>query len=365
MDLLSSTYRRPSHHRRRVMGMLPARIPATRYGRPCHTRISLVAAFEQEFVHSGIEEQPGAPYSLGAFRRQGTFAEIMMAALRAAGVPPDSFLPEYGARQFEVTVAPTAPLQAADHALVAREMARATAFRLGHRVTFSPMVEPAGTGNGVHIHVSLRDLSGKPVTYAVGEPYGLSAPARRFFAAVLANLPAICAITAPSPVSYLRLTPNRWAPTRVDIATRERRASLRVCPVFGAVDTTETARQYNVEFRPADATASPYLALGAIIFAGIDGLTRKLELPPEHQCSEPNTQSSTAAGKSMNEADSSPASLPTSLDEALDALERTKAARDWFGPIHFEAYLRAKRAEAANTKALDPTALCTRYAEAF
>jgi len=76
---------------------------------------SLVAAFEQEFVYSGIEEQPGAPYSLGAFRRQGTFAEIMMAAMRAAGVPPDSFLPEYGARQFEVTVAPTAPLQAADH----------------------------------------------------------------------------------------------------------------------------------------------------------------------------------------------------------------------------------------------------------
>jgi len=227
------------------------------------------------------------------------------------------------------------------------------------------MVEPAGTGNGVHIHMSLRDPSGKPVTYAVAEPYGLGAPARRFFAGVLANLPAICAITAPSPVSYLRLTPNRWAPTRVDIATRERSASLRVCPVFGAVDAAETARQYNVEFRPADATASPYLALGAIIFAGIDGLTRELELPPEHQSSEPSIQSSTATARSISEAAGSPAPLPTSLDEALDALKRTKAACDWFGPIHFEAYLRAKRAEAANTKALDPTALCARYAEAF
>jgi glutamine synthetase len=71
------------------------------------------------------------------------------------------------------------------------------------------MVEPAGTGNGVHIHMSLQNLAGNPITYAADEPYGLSAPARQFFAGVLTNLPAICAITAPSPVSYLRLTPNR------------------------------------------------------------------------------------------------------------------------------------------------------------
>jgi glutamine synthetase len=312
----------------------------------------LVAAFEQEFVYSGIDDQPGAPYSLSAFRRQGLFGEIFTAAMRAAGVAPDSFLPEYGPRQFEVTAAPAAPLQAADHALITREMARAAALRMGRRVTFSPMVDPAGAGNGVHIHMSLRDTSGQPATYANGEPYGLSAAARRFFAGVLANLPAICAITAPSPVSYLRLTPNRWAPTRVDIAMRERSASIRVCPVFGPADAADIVRQYNVEFRPADATASPYLVLGAIIFAGVDGMARKLELPPEHDTNRPNSQSAAAP-------------LPASLDEALDALERTAAARKWFGTTHFDAYLRAKRAEAANTKALDPATLCTRYAEAY
>ena len=63
----------------------------------------LYAAFEQEFVYTGVEELPGAPYSLDAYRRQGIFGEAFTAALRQAGVTPDSFLPEYGARQFEVT----------------------------------------------------------------------------------------------------------------------------------------------------------------------------------------------------------------------------------------------------------------------
>lgn len=321
---------------------------------------NMIAAFEQEFVYSGIDDKPGAPYSLSAFRRQGTFGETLMAAMRAAGVSPDSFLPEYGARQFEVTSAPAAPMKAADDALITREMARATAFRLGHRVIFSPMVDPAGTGNGVHIHMSLRDMAGKPITYASGEPYGLSAAARHFFAGVLKNLPAICAITAPSPVSYLRLKPNKWAPTRVDIAMRERGASLRVCPVFAAADASETARQYNVEFRPADATASPYLALGAIIFAGVDGLARNLELPPDRDGGGRKIQ---AAG--ANDDSAVAGALPASLDEALDALERTPIAREWFGPAHFDAYMSAKRAESANTKAFDPTSLCERYAEAY
>ena len=72
--------------------------------------LHLIAAFEQEFVYTGNEDRPGDAYSLGAFRRQGMFGESFVAALRAAGVAPDSFLAEYGARQFEVTVAP-APLR--------------------------------------------------------------------------------------------------------------------------------------------------------------------------------------------------------------------------------------------------------------
>ena len=306
--------------------------------------VSVTAAFEQEFVYTGTDDCPGDAYALGAFRRQGGFGASFVAALRAAGVAPDSFLAEYGARQFEVTVAPAPAAAAADHAVVTREMARATAHRLGARAVFSPMPAPEGVGNGVHIHMSLHDRSGTPVTHAPDQPMGLSRLAQHFCAGVLEHLPAICAVTAPSPVSYLRLTPNRWAPTAIDIQLQDRGAALRVCPLFAAAGPAEAARQFNLEFRAADAAASPYLALGAVLFAGADGIGRELPLRPP-----PGT----------------PPLLPRRLSEALDHLAASGAARRWFGPVFLDAYLCYKRAEAERAAGLDPATLCARYAEVY
>jgi glutamine synthetase len=305
---------------------------------------SALAAFEQEFVYTGNEDRPGDAYALGAFRRQGAFGARFMAALRTAGVMPDSFLAEYGARQFEVTVAPASPLTAADHAVITREMARATAHRLGHRAIFSPMPATEGVGNGVHIHISLQDRSGAPVTHAPGQPMELGRVAQHFCAGVLAHLPALAAVTAPSPVSYLRLTPNRWAPTAIDIQAQDRGAALRVCPVFAAAGPVETARQFNVEFRAADAAASPYLALGAVLFAGADGIARELPLPASSDA---------------------PSLLPHSLSEAIGHLAESDAARRWFSPVFLNAYLRHKRAEMEHLAGLDPAELCGRYAEVY
>jgi glutamine synthetase len=145
-------------------------------------------------------------------------------------------------------------------------------------------------------------------------------------------------------VSYLRLTPNRWAPTAVDIVQQDRGASLRVCPVFAAAGPAEIARQYNFEFRTTDAAASPYMALGAVVFAGADGIARGLALP--------------APG-----ADSPP--LPRALGEALDAMEASKSVQSWFGPTFLEAYLRHKRAELATLTDLAPDELCDRYANVY
>jgi glutamine synthetase len=307
--------------------------------------LRLVAAFEQEFVYTGATERPGDAYALGAFRRSGAFSGTFIAALRAAGVTPDSFLAEYGPRQFEVTVAPVAALTAADHAVITREMARAAAHRLGHRAIFSPMPDAELVGNGVHIHMSLEDAAGRPVTHAPDGPLGLSEPAQHFFAGVLHHLPAICAVTAPSPVSYLRLTPNRWAPTLIDLVQQDRGASLRICPTFAAATPAERARQFNVEFRTTDASASPYLALGAIVHAGVDGLRRGLSLPDSDAGVRPP--------------------LPHSLSAALDNLAGSESARTWFGPVHLDAYLRHKRAEVAHIRNFSAAELCARYAEVY
>ena len=306
--------------------------------------LRLIAAFEQEFVYTGISERPGDAYALAAFRHQGTFGETFIAALRAAGVGPDTFLAEYGPRQLEVTVMPQPALTAADHAVITREMARAAAYRLGHRVVFSPKPDPELVGNGVHIHMSLVDMAGGSATHMPGEPMDLSKPAQHFFAGVLHHMPAICAITAPSPVSYLRLVPNAWAPTVIDLVRQDRGATLRICPVFAAATPAEVTRQFHVEFRAADAAASPYLALGAVIFAGVDGIRRALPLP--------------AAGAAAP-------SLPRSLPEALDRLAADETAAGWFGSTHLDAYLRFKRVEAEKVAELSPAELCARYAEVY
>lgn len=305
--------------------------------------LHLIAAFEQEFVYTGVEDLPGHAYSLSAFRRQGTFGESLVAAIREAGASPDTFLAEYGPRQYEITVAPQQALRAADQGVIAREMARAAAFRLGQRVIFSPMPVADGVGNGVHIHFSLHEKSGAPRTYDADGPLGLSEDAARFAAGILHHLPAIAAITAPSPVSYLRLTPGRWAPTTADIVKQDRGAALRVCPVFGAAKPKKTKEQFNLEFRVCDAAASPYMALGAMIFAGADGIARKLTLP-ERGTAPP---------------------LPHSLREALDAMEASQTVASWFGSTFVEAYLRHKRSELAHVAGLEPSDLCARYAEIY
>ena len=124
----------------------------------------------------------------------------------------------------------------------------------------------------------------------------LSKPAQHFCAGVLHHMPAICAVTAPSPVSYLRLVPNAWAPTVIDLVRQDRGACLRICPVFAAQSPAETARQFNVEFRACDAAASPYLALGAIIFAGADGIRRRCHCPAPAAAPPPSLPRSLGAG---------------------------------------------------------------------
>ena len=319
------------------------------------SELNLLAAFEQEFVYTGVEARPGATYALDAHRRQGLFAEHYIAALREAGLTPDSFLPEYGERQYEVTIHPTRGLRAADEAVIQREMARAVAHRLGYRAVFAPILDPNGVGNGTHIHFSLRDGGDHPVAYDAARPYRLSLLGERFVAGILHHLPVLTAITAPSAVSYYRLRPNRWAPTWANVAVQDRGAAIRICPIFGR---EAAAEQFNIEYRVADAAASPYLALGALVWAGIDGIRHNRTLPPirERNFWDMSDEERDAAGIRP---------LPRSLGESLDGLEASPEAREWFGDTFFDAYLRFKRAELQAVAGLSEAATCARYAEIY
>jgi len=316
--------------------------------------LGIVAAFEQEFVYTGVEHRLGATYALDAWRRQGGFGEHLMAAIRSAGLEPDSFLPEYGPRQYEMTISPARGMRAADEAVIAREMARAVAHRLGHRAILAPILDPDGIGNGTHIHFSLRDTADQPVMFDLDRPWRMGDSGEQFCAGILEHLPLLCAITAPSVASYYRLQPNRWAPTWANIGLQDRGASLRVCPIF----EQPAAHNFNVEYRVADAAASPYLALGALVWAGLDGIRRKLALPPFNETSfwEMSEAERQAAGARQ---------LPRSLGEALDLLAASAAAREWFGSEFLDCYLMFKRSELKAVEGLSPAEICARYAEIY
>jgi glutamine synthetase len=263
---------------------------------------------------------------------------------------PESFLAEYGPRQFEVTVAPAIGIRGADEAVMLRELARALAVQAGHRALFAPMAEPNGVGNGTHIHMSLRDSSGTPRMHDPQGAYGLSEIAGHFIAGVVEHMPALSALTTPSVGSFYRLTPNRWAPTWANISLQDRAASLRVCP--------GSASKFNVEYRVADATACPYLALGALVHAGVDGIERRLCLPAK-----PEIAFGSMTDEQRREAGMRP--LPQTLSEALDALDQTPAAREWLGPEFLSLYLNFKREEVQAMATLDPQAVCEAYAGIF
>jgi glutamine synthetase len=337
----------PRHFLRRALAALHA-----------ETGLSLRAAFEQEFVYTGVEDKAGSPYALDLFRRQGGFGEALMAAIRQAGAVPDSFMPEYGPRQFEVTVAPTLGLRAADEAVIVREMARGVAWRLGARAIFAPMLDPKGIGNGTHIHFSLCDAAGRPATHDPDAPYGLSSVAAHFAAGILHHMPALAAVTAPSVASYFRLTPNRWAPTWTNLGVRDRGASLRVSPTFAPEDGADEAAQFNLEYRVCDAAASPYMALGALVHAGVDGVRRKLALPPR-------AEKSFWAMSEDERTEAGARQLPHSLGAALEELAATPAAKAWFGETFLDAYLMFKRSEIEALIGLDDAAVCARYAEVY
>jgi glutamine synthetase len=322
------------------------------------TGVTARVAFEHEFFYAGARGRVGDMYALDGVRRHGDFGEIFLAALAQCGIEADSYLAEFGEGQFEVTFPPAEPLVACDKAVMLREMARGTAWRLGHTVSFSPRMNPTSIGNGLHIHVSLWDKAGKPISYDPKGPAGVSATAGKFLAGVLRHMPALCAFTAPTSVSYLRLVPHMWSAAWTTLGYRDREAGIRICPTF-ATSERSTAEQFNFEYRAADASACPYIQVASILKAGLVGLKENLRMP------EPLVEQDPGAFSDAERQKRGIVRLPTTLGAALDALDADKIVQDFLPPRLLEAYRGNKRAELAVGTDWSPEEICKRYAEVF
>jgi glutamine synthetase len=314
--------------------------------------LGLIAAFEHEFHYSGDAGEVGGAYALRSMRRGAVLGETLLAALDQAGIEVALFHPEFGAAQYEVSVAPATGLMAADQAVILRELARSVGERLGQRITFSPVVAGMGVGNGVHVHMSLLDVGGDPVMYDAGGPGGLSPQGGSFVAGIVRHLPALVALTAASTVSYQRLVPHRWSAAFNNLGLRDREAAMRICPVR---EDGDVASSYHVEYRAADAAASPHLLLAALVWAGLQGLRQGLPAP------EPTEEDLALRTPAELEARGL-RRLPTSLAEALAALEADPVASGWWPPQLLDVYLKHKRGEIALLEGMSGEEQAARYA---
>ena len=313
--------------------------------------IEVMASFEHEFALTNKDGSKiaGLPFGFDSYREVEGFGTELIEMLSTNGFDPESFLPEYGKGQFEVTIAPTSALIAADRAILLREIVRDMAKRHNMVASFAPLIAPDSVGNGVHVHLSLwRD--GKPLTYEAGQPGDLSPLSQRAFAGILHHAQALVALTAPSQISFLRLQPHRWSAGGICIAKENREALLRICPQIKFAHESQ-AKSFNVEYRAADATANPWIVLGSLIHAMVEGLTT--DTPVDRVIDA--------------ELDSTDGIIPVphTLEEALEYLSRDTVVQNWFDADLLSTFIGIRASEAASMKDLTPEERCARYVSVY
>lgn len=320
------------------------------------TGLELFVAFEHEFMMVS-DATPEPPFSFQALRRMEPMGTELMNVLRTAGMEPETWLPEYGEHQWELTVRPSDPLAAADRAVMLREIIRDFAHATGGQASFAPVLEPKGSGNGVHVHFSFRDGSGAPAMYEAGRPGNMSRMTGSFAAGVLDHARALVALSAPSEISYLRLAPHNWSSASSFLGERNREALLRICPTIGIAGRNPEA-QYNLEFRAGDATSNPWILLGTLIRVGLDGILRDLDTPfvVDSEVDELIEEQRQTAGITA---------LPSSLSDALGALAADKTVSGFFDPQLLALHHAIKNDEIRQLSGLTDTEKCARYTDAY
>jgi glutamine synthetase len=313
--------------------------------------LELRGAYELEFFlgdrpRDGGDPAPahgGPAYGAIALVEVERFATDLLRALETQGTGAMQFHPEYSTGQLELSVPHGTGIAVADANLVVRHTIRAVARDHGFAASFAPVVFAGLVGNGHHLHLSLWDRRGRNVFHGGRGPEGMTAEAEAFTAGILAALPALTAINCPSVASYQRLQPHRWSGPWACWGRENREAALR----FVTGMRGSRAQAANLEVKAMDAAANPYLALGAIVAAGIDGLERELSLPDPVLVDPASIPAARRRAMKIRQ-------LPTSLGAAIRELERSDVLRAAMGEVLFDAFVATRKGERATFEGKDP-----------
>ena len=258
----------------------------------------------------------------------------LMAALAGMGLQIEMGHHEVALGQHEIDFEYDDALRTADNVLTLKYTVKAIAAQNDLVASFMPKPIFGINGSGMHCHQSLFDADGRNLFYDEDDPYKLSKIAYGFIAGQLVHARALSAIVAPTVNSYKRLVPGYEAPVYVGWAQINRSALIRI-PRY----TTGREKSVRAELRFPDPSANPYLALAAMLAAGLDGIDCGLNAPAP--LNDINVYHLTAEERAEKDI----ADLPGSLAEALRLLEEDAVLQDALGESTYESFRRAKWAE--------------------
>jgi len=302
------------------------------------TGLTMRVAFEHEFTVYGLDQPTHVAFSLSAGRVIAPLATRVLTQLNAAGIPLEQFQAEYGHGQFEISSVPADPVTAADRTILTLETIRDTARGLGLRASFLPKPALDRPGNGVHIHFSLWD-GARNVTSVKDWLTPHSAP---FAAGLIDAAESLIPLTCLSANSYARLRPQSWVGAYTCIGTLNREAMIRLVPRSTAADGANP--NASLEYRVTDATANVYLALAAIIRAGMAGIAANSPAPPDIRQDPETLMVEARLAQRLR-------LLPQSLADALTETALADASR-WLGHGLAAAYYSCRRNDARHAAAL-------------
>jgi glutamine synthetase len=301
------------------------------------------AAFEPEWSLAVRVDDRYVPFdeslcfSTVGMQTAAVVIDEIVEALTKQGMRVEQYYPELGSGQQELSIGYAPALRAADNQILYRETVRAVAFKHGYFASFAPKPWPDQAGNGCHIHVSVWDPTGEEnLFFDRSAPYQLGQLGRHFAAGLLEHLPGLVALTCPSYNSYHRLQPHSWSSAFTCWGPDNREAAVRVVSTYAG----QEMRSINLELKASDNSANPYVALGGLIAAGLDGIVRRLELGEDRLALvDPGTipeEEREARGIRR---------LPDSLSAALDALEADSVLMEALGGPLGSSYLTVRRSE--------------------
>ena len=281
-----------------------------------------------------VPHDVGSYFDFSASDEAQRVRSAIVLALEAMGLEVEMGHHEVALGQHEIDFKYDDALRTADNSITFKYVVKAVAVAHNLLATFMPKPIFGINGSGMHTHQSLFSLDGKNMFFDPNDPFKLSSLAYSFLAGQLAHARALAAIVAPTVNSYKRLVPGYEAPVYVCWAQINRSALIRI-PRY----TPGNEQATRIELRFPDPSCNPYLAFASILAAGLDGIERKLAAPP-------NVNNVDVYHFTPDELKARGiATLPGTLEEALQELEKDDVIRGTLGEKLYEDYLRVKMDE--------------------